>query len=157
MRTCILTGLFVTMATCAVAGETFDMDGTANGVSQPQIHQNSQGHVIARLHSTLVPELADSAHPYFGMTGDCAGHLIIKAASAQGAGMCVYSSPDGDTTMLQYVINGLTEEGGYHGTWLSLGGTGLLADVSGGGTWINSAVAENGTFTQHATGAIRLP
>jgi hypothetical protein len=157
MRPFIFTGLFLTMATGSLASETFDMNGTAKGVSKPQMHQNSQGHVIAGLHSTLTPELTDSRHPYYAMTGDCTGHLIIKETSAHGAGMCAYSNPAGDTALIEYSINSLTQDGGFRGTWVSLGGTGKTAGISGGGTWVNSAVAEDGTFTQSAAGAVWLP
>jgi hypothetical protein len=157
MRTCILTGLLLTMATFASADETFDMNRTATGISEPLMHQNSQGHLIGSLHSTLTTEISDAAHPFFGMSGDCTGHVIIKSASAQGAGTCVYDNADGDTALLGYVINGLTEEGGFHGTWVSFGGTGKLADMSGGGTWSNTAIAEDGTYIQQVNGAIRLP
>ncbi|WP_281859353.1 hypothetical protein [Litoreibacter halocynthiae] len=157
MRTYFLTGLFLTMATYVSAGETFDMNRTAKGVSEPQMHQNAQGHLIGNLHSTLTPEISDAAHPFFGMTGDCTGHIVIKSGSARGAGTCVYGNADGDTALLEYAIIGLTAEGGFHGTWVSHGGTDKMADLSGGGTWFNTAAAENGTYTQHVNGAIRLP
>lgn len=157
MRTHILTGLLLTMATYASAGETFDMNRTAKGVSEPQMQQNAQGHLVGSLHSTLAPEISVATHPFFGMTGDCTGHIVIKSSSAQGAGTCVYSNADGDTALLGYAITGLTAEGGFHGTWVSHGGTGKMADLSGGGTWFNTAAAEDGTYTQHVNGAISLP
>lgn len=157
MRTCILTGLFLSVASFASAGETFDMNRTVKGVSQPQMHQNSQGLITARLHSTMVPEIVDDTHPFFGMSGECTGHAVIKAPSAQGAGICVYSNTDGDTALMQYSISGLTAEGGFLGTWMSLGGTGKVADVSGGGTWVNSTTTEDGAYTQQVIGAIHIP
>lgn len=157
MKTYLLTGLFLTMATHASAGETYDMNRTAKGVSEPQMHQNAQGHLIGSLHSTLTPEVSDAAHPFFEMTGDCTGHIIVKSASAQGGGTCVYSNAKGDTAFMGYAITGLTMEGGFHGTWVSHGGTGNMAHLSGGGTWLNTATAENGTYIQHVNGAISLP
>lgn len=157
MKTCIATGLFLMVASAAFAGATYDMNSTANGVSEPQIRQNARGHLVLSLSTALTPDVTDGAHLYSGMSGTCTGQLVINAPSAQGAGICAYSSPAGDTSLVQYSISGMTSDGGFHGTWVSLGGTGRMAGAIGGGAWVNSAVAEDGTFTQQLTGAITLP
>ncbi|MBV2359822.1 hypothetical protein KUH32_08555 [Thalassococcus sp. CAU 1522] len=149
--------LMTVAATAAAAGGTYDMAATGQGMTEREVFPIADGFMAASLKSTMQTSNLGDGHPFSGMDGHCSGHLVVRVPAASGSGVCHYVNAAGDTAVIQYVVHGLTQDGGMHGAWLALGGTGAMSGVQGGGSWINSAVSDAGAFDQSVSGAITLP
>ena len=144
-------------ATTAVAGGSFDMNATLKGTTERQMTVMSEGHMAGLLVSQYAQIEGSSGNPMNGMTGSCTGHVVIDAPAASGSGLCNFGNELGDKIIISYEVIGLNRDGGISGSWIAHGGAGKTTGVQGGGHFGNSAVADDGTFTQRVTGAIMLP
>lgn len=144
------------MATAAHAA-TWDMTGSATGVSQRDVFPIAEGHMAMNLDTSVSAIALADDHPFMGMDGSCNASMVVQAPAASGSGICVYSNGNGDTAIISFEIAGLTAEGGLFGSWIAVGGTGAMSGVTGGGGYVNSATDDAGAFSQTVTGAITLP
>jgi hypothetical protein len=156
-RITIATTAFFLSATTAFAESSFDMNSTFNGTTQRQMTVLSEGHMTGKLISQFASLEGLPGNPMNGMAGSCTGHMVIEAPAASGGGLCNFSNDAGDTMFISYEVIGLNRDGGISGSWTAHGGAGKTAGVQGGGRFVNSDVADGGTFTQQVTGAITLP
>ena len=158
MRTLFTTALLLALVSSASAGSKFDMTGETNAKSSSVSHQTSDGRIIIALsarHMALNMSKAD--HPLAGMPGECTGHMIQGPPAATGGAICVYTNDAGDKAFVRVKVEGLTPEKGTKGTWVGLGGTGRFAGMSGSGGYVNTAIAEDGTYKTNITGTMQLP
>lgn len=58
--------------------------------------------------------------------------------------------------IISYELISENRDGGISGSWTAHGGLGKTTGVQGGGRFVNSAIAVDGTFDQKVTGAIML-
>ncbi|PTX54640.1 hypothetical protein C8N43_3457 [Litoreibacter ponti] len=144
-------------ASTAFAGSTFDMSATLNGTTERQMTVMSEGHMAGLLISQYAPVEGAAGNPMNGMTGSCTGHMVIAAPAASGGGLCDFNNAAGDKMVISYEVIGLNRDGGISGSWTAHGGAGKTACVQGGGSFVNSAITDAGTFEQKVTGAITLP
>lgn len=156
-RITFATTALVFSATTAFAESAFDMNSTFNGTTERQMTVMSEGHMAGLLISQYAPLEGQTGNPMNGMTGSCTGHMVIEAPAASGGGLCNFNNDAGDTMVISYEVIGLNRDGGISGSWTAHGGAGKTAGVQGGGRFVNSNVAGDGTFTQQVTGAITLP
>lgn len=156
-RMTFATTVLVFSATTAFAESSFDMNSTFNGTTERQMTVLGEGHMTGTLTSQYAPLEGLPANPMNGMTGTCSGHMVIEAPAASGGGLCNFGNDAGDTMVISYEVIGLNRNGGISGSWTAHGGEGKTAGVQGGGRFVNSDVANDGTFTQQVTGAITLP
>ncbi len=156
-RITIATAALALSATTAFAENSFDMNATLRGTTERQMTVMSEGHMAGLLISQYAPVEGPAGNPMNGMTGSCTGHMVIEAPAASGGGLCNFSNDAGDTMIISYEVIGLNRDGGISGSWTAHGGAGKTAGIQGGGRFVNSAVTDEGTFTQQTTGAITLP
>ncbi len=156
-RLMIAAALFATSATSAIAETTFDMTVTMTATTERQVTVFSEGHMAMQLVSQYDKFEGPDDNPLSGMIGTCSGHMIVQVPAASGSGLCTFSNYAGDNMVTSYTVTGLNRDGGISGTWTAQGGTGKIAGVQGGGSFVNSAVADDGTFNQQVTGAFTLP
>ena len=149
--------LFTSLASAATAETAFDMTVTLDGTTERQMTVFAQGHMAGTLTSSYDSFNGIAGNPMNGMMGTCTGHVEVQLPAGSGGGLCTFRNDAGDMVVISYDIAGLNREGGLSGSWIAIGGTGKTAGVRGGGSFVNSDAAEDGTFVQAVMGAITLP
>lgn len=145
-------------ATTSVAhAETYDSTGTITGQSSATITALNEGHMIMFAPSTHdVFDMAVEGHPFANMTGNCNGTVEINGPSARGAGHCIYENATGESMVVNWTARQFDADGGFHGDWVVVGGTGEMADASGGGSFVSVTDQTNGSQTVTLSGALTL-
>ncbi len=133
------------------------MNTTLSGTTERQMTVISESHVAGLLSTQYASVEGTTGNPMNGMMGSCTGHMVIEAPAASGGGLCVFNNSAGDRMVISYEVIGLNRDGGISGSWTAHGGAGKTAGVQGGGRFVNSEIADDGTFSKLVTGAISLP
>lgn len=146
------------LATTSVAhAETYDSSGTITGQASTTITALSEGHMIMFAPSTHDAfDMAVAGHPFADMTGDCNGTMEVNGPSVRGAGHCIYANAAGENMVVNWIARQLDADGGFHGDWVVIGGTGALSGASGGGSFVSVTDQSNGSQTVTLSGALSL-
>lgn len=150
------TALLVATASLAHA-ETYDSAGTVTGQAASTITALSDGHMIMFTPSTHNAfDMAVDGHPFADMSGDCNGTMEINGPSARGSGHCIYENAAGENMVVNWIARQLGADGGFHGDWIVVGGTGRMAGASGGGSFVSVTDQSTGSQTVTLSGALSL-
>ncbi len=154
MRTLIATVVISTIAAQAGA-ETLSMTGEGVGTSETTVTQIAEGHLVMVTNSTYEGFSVDD-NPMSTSTGVCNGTMEMMAGKLSGGGHCVYSDADGDSWVVNWVSNAMSDKGAVEGDWVMTGGSGKYAGASGGGTFSSLTDQETGKFVNTTTGEVTL-
>jgi len=153
-----LIAISLLVATTSLAhAETYDSTGTITGQAGSTMTALSDGHVIMFAPSTHDAfDMAVEGHPFADMTGNCNGTMEINGPSARGSGHCIYENAAGENMVVNWIARQLDAEGGFHGDWIVVGGTGEMSGASGGGSFVSVTDQSNGSQTVTLSGALSL-
>lgn len=154
----ILAAAAILIATTSLAqAETFDTSGTITGQSGATVTALSEGHMIMFAPSTHDAfDMAVAGHPFSDMSGNCNGTIEINGPSARGSGHCVYENTAGESMVVNWVARQFDDAGGFHGDWFVVGGTGGMAQATGGGSFVSTTDQSNGAQSITLSGALTL-
>ena len=156
MKHLFTTMLLATAPSVGVA-ETFDSSGTITGQSAAVITALSDSHMIMSAPGTHdVFEMQVEGHPFADMTGDCNGTMEINGPAARGTGHCVYANAAGENLVVSWIAQQLDADGRFHGDWFVVGGSGGMAEATGGGSFSSVTDEATGTQTVTLSGALTL-
>lgn len=146
------------MATASLAhAETYNSTGTITGQAASKITPLSEGHMVMFSPSTHDAfDMAVEGHPFADMSGNCNGTMEINGPSARGSGLCVYENAAGENMVVKWIARQFDADGSFHGDWIVVGGTGEMAEASGGGSFVSVTDQSNGSQTVTMSGALSL-
>jgi hypothetical protein len=146
---------FAVCGTSVFAG-SIDATGVGKGSVQNEVIPVSEGLVV--VHSNTTYEGFDGVgadNPLADATGKCWGSIMIKAGAVSGGGLCNYTDGDGDTAIMGWSPEGVTQDGRTTGSWSVEGGTGKWAAATGGGAFDSGMT--DGVYSNKITGEFILP
>ena len=147
-----MTLVALALAAGPVAAETMDAAAIGIGMSDNEVTQVAENHIIMKTESLY--EAFDTEGPFAGASGECFGAAEMKDGAVTGSGICVFDVENGETAVVDWQMNGLGEDGATTGEWTVTGGNGAWATASGGGAFSNLTDPETGEFENNITGEV---
>ena len=137
----------------ATAGAAEIYDATGTGLVMPVAERLAVNHLVSEYAGF---DTADPDNPMASSTGPCVGTVLVDAGRVSGGGLCHFTDADGDSWIVEWRADGLSDAGLTLGDWQIVAGTGKWQEATGGGRF-EAGQSPDGAYINNVTGAFVLP